>query len=58
MTWQYWVLVVGIITGGGLIFFVLAKRGERLVTRIEAEKTYSTTPLAGYDNKFPISDLA
>jgi hypothetical protein len=33
MTWQYWILVVGLITGGGLIFFVMAKVGEKLVTR-------------------------
>ena len=58
MTWQYWVLVVGLITGGGLIFFILAKLGERLLAREEMKQMSmsSTTPLAGFDNKIRIAD--
>jgi len=51
MTWQFWVLVVGLILGGGLIFFTLAKLGERLVARETARlERFSECPLKGFNN--------
>ena len=37
MTWQYWVIVVSLVIGGGLLFFVLSVLGERLL-RLEEER--------------------
>jgi len=31
MTWQYWVMVVSLIVGGGILFFVLAHLGEKML---------------------------
>jgi hypothetical protein len=31
MTWQYWVIVIGFVIGGGLLFFMLSVLGERLL---------------------------
>lgn len=51
MTWQYWVLVVGLILGGGLLFFVLAKIGEKLVAKETARlERFSQCPLKGFNN--------
>jgi hypothetical protein len=51
MTWQFWVLVVGLILGGGLLFFILAKIGERLVVNETARlERYSQSPLKGFNN--------
>ena len=63
MTWQFWILVVGLITGGGLLFYVLARLGEKLIEKNEladkeenfAEKNIQN--LQGYDNKITISDM-
>jgi hypothetical protein len=33
MTWQYWVLVVSLIVGGGIIFFILAHVGEKILLK-------------------------
>ena len=58
MTWQYWILVVGLITGGGLIFFVMAKLGERLIQKNDVllQESYSEKTLSSYDNKIHITD--
>jgi hypothetical protein len=63
MTWQFWILVVGLITGGGLLFYVLARLGEKLIEKNEladkeenlAEKNIQN--LHGYDNKITITDM-
>ncbi len=63
MTWQFWILVVGLITGGGLLFYVLARLGEKLIEKNEladkegnlAEKHIQN--LHGYDNKITITDM-
>jgi hypothetical protein len=57
MTWEYWVLVVGLIVGGGLLFFVLAKSGEKIIERNNLKLFNSPTErnLFGYDNKAVIS---
>jgi hypothetical protein len=33
MTWQYWVMVVGLIVGGGIIFFAMAHIGEKMLQK-------------------------
>lgn len=39
MTWQYWLLTVGLVVGGGFLFWVLMKIGEKLCQKqIEKEK--------------------
>jgi hypothetical protein len=59
MTWQHWILVVGLITGGGLLFFILAKFGEKLVEKNNTIlPTSSLKNLTGYDSKLSISDAA
>ena len=61
MTWEYWVLVVGLIVGGGVLFFILAKFGEILIARtasnVEMEKSHNNKDLSNacYDNKIEIS---
>ncbi len=30
MTWQYWVLTVGLVIGGALVFWIMMKIGEKL----------------------------
>lgn len=57
MTWQYWVLVVALILGGGVIFFILAKLGERLLVKNQLKdiQMNHTKQMQGYDNKVAIS---
>ena len=61
MTWEYWVLVVGLIVGGGVLFFILAKFGEILIARtaskVEMENSHNNNDLSNacYDNKIDIS---
>ena len=41
MTWQLWVLTVGLVVGGGILFYIMMFVGEKLVQRqirIETEK--------------------
>ena len=41
MTWQLWVLTVGLVVGGGILFYIMMLVGEKLVQRqirIENEK--------------------
>lgn len=41
MTWQLWVLTVGLVVGGGILFYIMMFVGEKLVQRqirIENEK--------------------
>lgn len=38
MTWQYWVLTVGLVVGGALVFWIMMKLGEKLCQKqIEKE---------------------
>jgi hypothetical protein len=59
MTWEYWVLVVGLIVGGGILFFILAKFGENLIattgTKLQMENSHKVLSNACYDNKIEIS---
>jgi hypothetical protein len=57
MTWQYWILVVGLIVGGGILFFILAKLGEKIIARDEQRIQTATENkiLSEYDNKITIS---
>jgi uncharacterized membrane-anchored protein YhcB (DUF1043 family) len=57
MTWQYWVLVVGLIIGGGIIFFVMAKVGEKLLVsnHLKDMQMSDQKQLHSYDNKVAIS---
>ena len=57
MTWQYWILVVGLILGGGVLFFILAKLGEKIIARDEhrLQAASNNKTLSGYDNKISIS---
>ncbi len=63
MTWQFWILIVGLITGGGLLFYVLARIGEKLIEKNElADKAENFSEkniqnLQGYDSKITISDM-
>ena len=36
MTWQYWVIVVSLVVGCGLLFYILSLLGERLLRYDEA----------------------
>jgi hypothetical protein len=39
MTWQYWILTVGLVIGGGVLFYIFMWVGEKLVQKqIEKEK--------------------
>ena len=38
MTWKYWVMVVGLILGGGILFNVLSFFGQRMLNQKEAEE--------------------
>ena len=38
MTWQYWVMVVGLILGGSILFNVLSFFGQRMLRQEEAEE--------------------
>ena len=39
MTWQYWILTVGLVVGGGLIFYLMMWVGEKLVQKeLQKEK--------------------
>jgi len=57
MTWQYWVLVVSLIIGGGIIFFILAHIGERLLAKnmLRDQEFKDQRQLTGYDNRVAIS---
>ena len=33
MTWQLWVLTVGLVVGGGIVFYFMMFIGEKLVQR-------------------------
>ena len=57
MTWQYWVLVVGLIIGGGIIFFIMAKAGEKLLVsnQLKDIQMADIRQLHGYTNKVAIS---
>ena len=57
MTWQYWILVIGLILGGGVLFFLLAKLGEKVIARDEQKlrTAADNKTLASYDNKITIS---
>ncbi len=44
MTWQYWVMTVGLIVGGGGLFYAMMYIGEKLVQKqIEKEKLLERT---------------
>jgi hypothetical protein len=57
MTWQYWVLVVSLIIGGGIIFFVMAKIGEKMLVKNQLKdiQMNHTKQMQGYDNRVAIS---
>ena len=57
MTWQYWVIVVGLIIGGGILFFIMAKIGEKLLVNNHLKDMQMTDQrqLHCYDNKVAIS---
>ena len=57
MTWQYWVLVVSLIVGGGIIFFILAHIGEKLLAKnlLRDQQFKDQRQLTGYDNRVAIS---
>lgn len=39
MTWQYWVLTVGLVVGGAILFWIMMKVGEKLCQKqIQKEK--------------------
>jgi hypothetical protein len=55
MTWQYWLMVIGLILSGGTIFFCMAKLGEKLIQKNnEIEKAKEAhdveRTLQGHDN--------
>ena len=52
MTWQYWVIVVSLVVGCGLLFFVLSLLGERLLRYDEARAKAEAErrQLEGHDN--------
>ena len=57
MSWQYWVLVVALIIGGGIIFYVMAKAGEKLLVKnhLKDIQMADQRQLNGYHNKVAIS---
>jgi len=57
MTWQYWVLVVSLIVGGGIIFFIMAHIGEKLLLKnqVRDQMNKDQRNLVGYDNRVAIS---
>ncbi len=59
MTWEYWVLVVGLIAGGGVLFYILAKFGENLIAKaankLQLENSHKDLTNACYENKIDIS---
>ena len=54
MTWQHWVIVVGFVVGGGLLFYVLSILGQRLL-RYDEDKEKALLEAAtrkkSYDNE-------
>jgi hypothetical protein len=39
MTWQYWILTVALVIGGGVLFYIFMWVGEKLVQKqLEKEK--------------------
>ena len=39
MTWQYWILTVGLVVGGGFLFYLMMWVGEKLVQKeLQKEK--------------------
>ncbi len=41
MTWQYWVLTVGLVVGGALVFWIMMKIGEKVCQKqVEKEKIF------------------
>jgi hypothetical protein len=57
MTWQHWVMVVGLIIGGGLIFNLFSFFGQRMLRHHEErekekeeEKERAKEAMQGYDN--------
>lgn len=56
MTWQYWVMVVSLIIGGGFLFFVMAHLGEKMLQRNderekeEMRQRMATAQLQGFTN--------
>jgi hypothetical protein len=57
MSWQYWVLVVSLIIGGGILFFIMAKVGEKLMVKnhLKDLQIANLKQLHGYHNKVTIS---
>jgi hypothetical protein len=57
MSWQYWVLVVCLIIGGGIIFWIMARIGENLLAKnmLRDSQFKDRKSLTGYDNRVEIS---